>query len=64
MKRIDKAFSCFKGEARCQIIENHCPYEMDNSLDDYDINTFQFSDTHIEKGCRGITCAECWDKEL
>lgn len=63
MKRIDKAKSFFN-EARCEITYNRCPHDMDETLEDYDINTFQFSDLNVEVGCRGITCEECWEKEL
>ena len=64
MRRIDKAFQCFKGQYRSEIIDDYCPYEMDDSLDDFDINTYTFSDSSTGHGCRGITCEECWDKEI
>ena len=63
-RRIDEAFKSFKGECRSYIIDNYCPHDIDKNLEDIDIDTYQFSDDNIEKGCRGITCEECWDKEL
>jgi len=68
MRRIDKAFSHFPDKLKCQIVTEHCPYEMDNNLDNMDINTYHFSDEagaeDPDSGCRGITCEECWEKEI
>lgn len=68
MRRIDKAFKCFAGKLRCQIVEEHCPYDMDASLENMDINTYHFSNEaqaeNTEPGCSGITCEECWEKEI
>lgn len=64
MTRIEKALAFFKGVSRCQIIEEYCPFEMDGSLEDYDANTYCFFDDNTEKGCRGITCEECWNKVI
>lgn len=66
MRRIDKAFEKFTGMARCQIVPTYCPYNVDNSWEDADLDTYQFSDNgcNNERGCRGITCDECWDKEV
>lgn len=64
MKTIERGFTFFKDKARCEIVDNYCPYEMDNMLDDMDLDTYEFVDENTERGCRGITCEQCWDKEL
>lgn len=65
MKRIDLGFKAFPGFARCEIIGDHCPYEADKSLPDYDVGTFKFVEYEgDENGCRGIVCEECWDTEI
>ena len=64
MRRIDKAFSVFKGKARCEIIPNYCPYNVDPRLPDVDGNTYREETECREQGCRGISCEECWDVEL
>lgn len=64
MRRIDKAFEKFPGQARCEIIPTCCPYQIDHALPDYDVDTFISSDSCNGPGCRGITCEECWDTEL
>lgn len=63
MRRIDKAFKTFKGMTRCEIVPSCCPYQIDPSLPDLDVNTYKTSDTLNGPGCRGITCEECWDVE-
>lgn len=63
-RRIDKAFSKFKGEARCEIVPNRCPAEVNDSWPDLDVNTYKSSDNLDYHGCRGITCEECWDCEI
>ena len=68
MKRIDKAFKSFPNKSKCQIVVEHCPYEMDATMEDMDIDTYCFSGQadsgNEEPGCRGITCEECWEKEI
>lgn len=64
MRRIDKAFSVFKGKARCEIIPNYCPYNVDPRLPDVDGNTYREETECREQGCRGISCEDCWDTEL
>lgn len=65
MKRIDLGFKVFRGLARCEITYDHCPYEADKSLPDYDMGTFKFTERKgDDRGCRGILCDECWDIEL
>ena len=64
MRRIDAAFKKFEGMARCEIIPNCCPCQIDPSLPDVDGNTYVTSDHEDRQGCRGITCEECWDAEL
>ncbi|MBQ8044019.1 MAG: hypothetical protein IJ272_07745 [Clostridia bacterium] len=68
MRRIDKAFRCFPGKLKCQIVAEYCPCEMDSKLEGMDINTYRFSDEagaqDTEPGCRGITCEDCWEKEI
>lgn len=46
------------------MIENGCPFEKFDSGIDMDENTYTspFFCTG-ERGCRGITCKECWNKE-
>ena len=61
MKRIDVGFKLFKHLCREEIIDEHCPYEIDSILPDQDIDTYKFLDGCIERGCRGITCEECWE---
>ena len=66
-RRITKALQRFKGECKSYIIDNYCPYDMDNNLEDLDPSTFVYSnEVYVahERGCRGITCEDCWDKEL
>ena len=63
VRRIDKAFEVFKGKAKCEIVPNCCPYQIDKSLPDVDGNTFKTSDSLNGPGCRGITCDECWEAE-
>lgn len=63
MRRIDKAFSVFPGMARCEIIPNCCPFQIDPNLPDVDGNTFKTSDTLNGPGCRGISCEECWNTQ-
>ena len=64
MTRLEKAFTVFKGEMRSEIVDDRCPHEMDESLEDFDIDTYRFPDDNVERGCRGITCEKCWDKPL
>ena len=64
MRRIDKAFEVFNGRARCEIVPNCCPYQIDQSLPDVDGDTFKTSDSLNGPGCRGITCEECWDQKI
>lgn len=66
-RRITQALQRFKGECKSYIIDNYCPYDMDKNLEDLDPSTFSYSnEVYVahERGCRGITCEECWDKEL
>lgn len=39
-----------------------CPYFLDCGLDDLDEDT-KVGDYGNIKGCRGITCERCWNKE-
>lgn len=66
MKMIEKGLGVFKESTRSEIIENHCPKDMNKNLEDMDAYTFTFSDvvTGTERGCRGVTCEECWNKEI
>ena len=64
MKRIDVGFKLFKHLCRAEIIDEHCPYEIDSILPDQDIDTYRFLDGCTERGCRGITCEECWGIEV
>ena len=58
----------FPNKSKCQIVVEHCPYEMDATMEDMDIDTYCFSGQadsgNEEPGCRGITCEECWEKEI
>jgi len=64
MKRIDKAFKLLRGKGRDEIITNYCPCILIKSLPDFDIDSYKFEDSCIERGCRGLTCDACWDKEI
>ena len=64
MRRIDKAFKVLKDKARCEIIPNYCPYNIDHSLPDVDGDTYREETSCREQGCRGISCEECWDTKL
>jgi hypothetical protein len=63
-RRIDKAFDILKGMAKCEIIPNYCPYQINASLPDIDTDTYKTSDSINGPGCRGINCEECWNTEL
>jgi|LGOV01.1.fsa_nt_gb hypothetical protein len=44
---------------------DYCPYFLDCGDDDYDNRTAIFDGIDIEAiGCRGITCKQCWNKEM
>lgn len=62
MRYIDEGFSKLN-KCRSEIVENYCPSDVEQELPDLDINTYKFEDGDTQKGCRGITCEECWDKE-
>ena len=65
--RIDAAMDSqmFPQELRSTISSEYCPYEMDSSLENIDMDTYRFSEYNGDDrvGCRGITCDECWAKE-
>lgn len=66
--RIDAAMESqmFPQELRSTIPSEHCPYEMDNSLENIDMGTYRFAEEvgdSANSGCRGMTCDECWAKE-
>jgi hypothetical protein len=73
MKRIDKAFENFpdgicddddKFISKENYINEYCPYNLQVSEEDYDWSKGTVGDSSDIKGCRGITCIECWNKEL
>jgi len=43
-------------------ITDCCPYFLDCGNDDLDEDT-KIGEYGYIKGCRGITCEKCWDKE-
>lgn len=66
MKRIEKALE-IKGRfssSAIMIIQNNCPDDMYEDLEGMDCSTAKFGSSIDECGCRGITCEECWNKEL
>ena len=72
MKRIEKAYIDYpdgvviekdNGLMKNSNIEDFCPYDLDCSEDVLDENTKVGEYGNI-KGCRGITCEQCWDKEF
>ena len=72
MKRIDMAYEQYpdrivveKGKVLTSdmMVEDCCPYFLDCGEDDLDEATKVGVYGDI-KGCRGITCEQCWDKEL
>ena len=72
MKRIEKAYQDHpdgivtpKGKVliRDTKISDCCPYFLDCGEDDLDENS-KVGDYGNIKGCRDITCEDCWDKEL
>jgi len=71
MKRLEKAYLQYpngivlsKGNVLISdtYITDCCPYFLDCGADDLDEDTKVGNYGHI-KGCRGITCEKCWDKE-
>ena len=66
MKRIEKAQEKIPYLLKSSIIKLFCPYDIDDTLDDSDMSTYRFDDpnSRYKTGCRGITCKECWDKEI
>ena len=70
MTIIDKALNSKDnrlGNSRYEIIDNYCPHDFDEKLSRMDHNTYEFKedlDGYLEGGCRGITCDECWNKEI
>lgn len=63
MTRIEMGFKFFKDLIRAEITADHCPHEIDENLPDMDIRTYKLDADVCDKGCRGITCDECWDKQ-
>lgn len=76
MKRIDKAYELFpmgieeEGELipKTRYIEEYCPYNLINGIGEegnYSGEHGYSADNSITfQGCKGITCIECWNKEL
>lgn len=66
--RIEKALKVLGPKYSKSTIQSmFCPHDIiDNTLEELDINTYVFDDPNSRygTGCRGITCEECWDKEL
>ena len=72
MKRIEKAYMEFpdgivlyKSEALTSDtkISDCCPYYIDCGKDDLDELTMVGKIGNV-KGCRGLTCEQCWNKEV
>lgn len=67
MKRIEKAYElnpdgiAYEVSGNKVYIMDCCPYFLDCGEDYLDEETKVGDDGNI-KGCRGITCEECWDK--
>lgn len=71
MKRLEKAYLQYpngivlsKGNVltKDMLIEDCCPYFLDCGEDDLNEET-KVGEYGDIKGCRGITCEKCWDKE-
>jgi len=66
MKRIEKLKEQFSYFSESHLIETLCPYDIDKELENCDKETLRLKHEPpaFKSGCRGITCEECWDKEL
>ena len=63
MSIIQEALNKGIADFRTALIEEHCPYEVNKNLPDFDINTYKVKEFEWqERGCRGITCEDCWEK--
>ena len=61
MKRIDKALMAHKAD----ILTDSCPAHEDGcGKEQVDEKTKVLDEADLITGCRGITCIECWDKEV
>lgn len=62
MKRIEWAVREAQGRKPKNIVKFDCPYDYEcGPL--MEIET-AVGDNHVGTGCRGLTCQECWDKEM
>ena len=66
MTRLEKAIEISNDTHKQVIIDNHCPSDIDPKLPGYVSNTyiFGFRKSRFLCICSGITCEECWNKEL
>ena len=60
MKRIDKALSIMKGKTKEEILGKYCPGDAIITWPNFDGATWD-QDKH---GCHGVSCEECWNKEV
>jgi len=60
---IQKALNSGLVNCRQQLIDECCPYDVDRTMPDVDFNTYKTKESKKqERGCRGMTCEECWEK--
>ena len=65
MTRLEKAVEVLKEHQTERIVRQLCPECIDKELPYCDKNTFTRYTNYTEgTGCRGITCEQCWNKEL
>ncbi|MCR3759202.1 hypothetical protein KYB31_09390 [Clostridium felsineum] len=64
MTLLEKAFEAEKEPIKKErIVEAYCPYDYGLGLD-LDSQTVKLNEYTDATGCRGITCKECWGKEI
>lgn len=69
MTRLEKARGIYKNDIVYTVWKNDvktfdcCPYFLDCGEDDLDTLS-KVGDYGSIQGCRGITCEQCWNKEV
>lgn len=67
MTYLEKAIKDNKKEIIQAFIENHCPKKISDKYIDMDESSLICENDYLQsdiKGCRGITCEECWNQQV